>query len=515
MMAAQYLGGVFSLKELFADVVEIDADLSISMMTLDARDVKSGGLFFAVSGSNSHGMQYADQAIKNGASVIAFEPAQGGSLLARKYAQQAGVVLIEVEGLALVISQLASRFYQHPSRQLSVVGITGTNGKTSVSHYLAQAMQGSVSCGVIGTLGWGFLSNLVKTNNTTPDAVSTQAQLASLVNDSAEAVAVEVSSHGLQQHRVASVQFEGAVFTNLTHDHLDYHGSMEAYGEAKLELFKNSHLKYVVVNLDDSFSSKILDVLPNSVVVYGVTRFKNTDSRVNVPLFIQNERHDLKGLSFELGCLGETRLVCTKLLGDFNADNIACTLAVLLAAGRPIEGAVDSVKSIEAVAGRMEFIQLSEQLPSVVVDYAHTPDALASVLRTVRLHCAGKLIVIFGCGGDRDQGKRSLMGSVAGELADTILITSDNPRNESAGAIAEQIILGVADQAKVIREFDREQAIKRGVDIASSDDIIIVAGKGHEDYQLVGSERLSFSDAVVVRRALEARLEQEVQKCKH
>ncbi|PCH83805.1 MAG: UDP-N-acetylmuramoyl-L-alanyl-D-glutamate--2,6-diaminopimelate ligase [Piscirickettsiaceae bacterium] len=509
MAAKRYEAEMTSLRELLAGVVNVDVDVCISMMTLDARSVESDGLFCAVNGSRAHGLQYADQAIRHGVSAIIYDPAGGGLLLAEKYNKRSDVVMVAIVNLASQLSELAARFYQRPANKLSVIGITGTNGKTSVSHYIAEAMQERQRCAMIGTLGWGFLGELIKTDNTTPDAISVQAQLASAGHAGAKVVAMEVSSHGLQQARVATVAFNGAVFTNLTHDHLDYHGSMEAYGAAKLALFENQSLTYAVINLDDEFSAKILSVLSPSVRVYGYSRVPHLNADVDVLMCVENELNDIDGLSFQLNLLGRLASVKASLFGDFNVDNVVATMAVLLAEGWSLTDAADAVQSISNVPGRMECVVIDDALPMVIVDFAHTPDALASVLKTVRQHCGGSLSVVFGCGGNRDRSKRALMGNVAADYADSIIITTDNPRDESAEEIAQHILGGVKDQSSTSIVLDRAEAISQAINDASIGDIVVVAGKGHEDYQLIGGKTLRFSDVEVVRAALERRLQQE------
>ena len=506
MMAAQHIEPGFSLRNLLLGIAEVGDDVGVSMLTLDARDITIGGLFLAVSGAQRHGMQYAEQAIQNGVAAIVFDPKFGGDLLSKKFTNRDDVVMLELSDLSKYVSEIASRFYQYPSKKIPVIGITGTNGKTSVSHFIAQAMGASQPCAVIGTLGWGFLGRLTKTVNTTPDAVSIQRSLSGLLDEKAEAIVMEVSSHGLQQNRVAAVEFNGAVFTNLTHDHLDYHGSMDAYGEAKLKLFQSPALKFAVVNLDDSYSTKIIKTLDLDVKLFGYSRLPTTDKKVDVLLRITNEVVDVGGLSFSLDYQGHQYDVRSELVGGFNIDNITATLAVLLAKGWEIREAINAVANLKNAPGRMERILLDESLPLVVVDFAHTPDALASVLESVREHCDGKLIVVFGCGGDRDPSKRELMGQVASTLADSVIVTNDNPRHESAECIAEAIMLGVRDDAEAEVLLDRKAAISKAVSDASVNDVVVVAGKGHEDYQLMADERMPFSDIDVVRSALHYRL---------
>jgi len=492
-----------SLQFLFTGITSIEHDLAISMVSVDAREITMGGVFLAVAGSKEHGLKYASQAIANGANVIAYDPAAGGELLAREL-KNSNVLLLCVENLALQASEIANRFYDAPSSKQAVIGITGTNGKTSVSHYLAQALSVNGRCGVIGTLGWGLVDKLTKTINTTPDAVSVQAQLAAMEEQGADAIAMEVSSHGLSQGRVAAVQFKGAAFTNLSHDHLDYHGSMAAYGEAKKVLFTTKGLEFAVLNLDDEFSEKILSSLDEKVAVYGISRLKSAVEKINL-LYIQQEQVVATGIQFSLQYGEQQAVIKSSLLGRFNVDNLASTIAVQLGLGLSFESAVANIRNVTAVTGRMQQIKsksFATKTPTVVVDFAHTPDALALALSNLKESCKGQLIAVFGCGGDRDQSKRAEMGRVAAKFANSIILTADNPRSESAEVIAQQIKSGIDSNAQVTIELDRKKAIELAIKIAEQADTVLIAGKGHEDYQEIASTKYRFSDIACAEKAL-------------
>jgi UDP-N-acetylmuramoyl-L-alanyl-D-glutamate--2,6-diaminopimelate ligase len=510
MPAFQQQSGV-SLKLLlagFIDTARLENDVLVSMLSLHSNKVGQDGLFLAVAGSAQHGLQFTEAALKNGATVIVYDPASGGKLLANKYKSSAAM-LLAVDNLASYVGEIASRFYGAPSQALAVVGITGTNGKTSVSHYLAQALNNSHVCGVIGTLGFGLLENLQSTVNTTPDAVSIQAEIARLRLQEAEVVAMEVSSHGLDQGRVSGVQFEGAVFTNLSHDHLDYHGTMEAYGAAKLSLFQDDELPFAVVNLDDEFSQQILDVISPKTRVYGFSRQAGLHVNNVHVLHISNEQASSEVLSFVLALDGQQRNISSPLLGGFNVDNLTATVAIQVGLGVSFDEAVKSTALVRAVAGRMQRVLpdaiLQDSSPTVVVDFAHTPDALAQALQSLREVTTGELIVVFGCGGDRDADKRAVMGQVASEFADQVIITSDNPRTESPDDIAAQIFSGVSIASSVSTVLDRQLAIADAINSASATDLVLIAGKGHEVYQDIAGVKLPFSDVECAGRAMISR----------
>jgi len=508
MMPMQRDSFAVPLKTLLKGLVEIDSDICIAGLSVDARKIQTGDLFLAVAGSIAHGLSFAEQAISHGVAVIVYDPASNGEFLAGDVKSKSDIKLIALDDLSGHVSAIAARFYSYPSEKMSVIGITGTNGKTSVSHFVAQALtKNKTACGVVGTLGWGLLDSLNETINTTPDAVSVQSQLSSLLNDGVNAVAMEVSSHGLDQARVEAVDFKGAIFTNLSHDHLDYHKTLEAYGQAKLSLFKAPSIEFVVLNGDDEFSQKIRAVLAPSVKVLsysrGVSKGQSADNNVFV---ISGEKQTVSGLSFKVGFNGQSAHIKSPLFGSFNVDNLVAALACLVAMGQGFEEATVAIQGLKSVAGRMESISLFENCPTVVVDYAHTPDALKLALSSLREHCTGELKLVFGCGGNRDEAKRAVMGRIAVEGADQVVITNDNPRFESAEKIAEQIQSGTSGAKNVQVILNREQAIQQIIADAGSDDIVLVAGKGHEDYQQVKDVKIAFSDVDCVKAALNNRV---------
>ncbi|PPD49074.1 MAG: UDP-N-acetylmuramoyl-L-alanyl-D-glutamate--2,6-diaminopimelate ligase [Methylobacter sp.] len=470
--------------------------LTVEGLALDSRLVRHNDAFIALNGSQQHGLAHAAQAISNGAGVIIYDPAGNGVELAK---QVLGVPVIAIDGLSDVLGEMAARFYGDPSQAMAVIGITGTNGKTSCSQFLAQMLD---ACGIIGTLGWGEWGKLKTTANTTPDALSVQQMLASLRQDGKQAVAMEVSSHGLDLGRVNGVKFTGAVYTNITRDHLDYHGTMDAYLEAKLLLLKKSSPAFVVVNLDAEGSDAVIASIPGSASIWGVSRQGKVVAKGET-LQVKNSRSHAGGLEFDAQYRLVTQHISVPLYGDFNIENVMLVLAVMLAMGMEFLPAAEKLRQLRPVAGRMECFGGDAQ-PLVFVDYAHTPDALDKVLSSARNHCRQSLWTVFGCGGNRDSGKRPLMGAAAGQWADRVIVTDDNPRNEDSAAIIKDILSG-CDSSKTEVVPDREQAIHTAVARAGHKDCIVVAGKGHEDYQEVKGVKYPFSDRQVVLEALARR----------
>lgn len=487
------------LKDLLAGLVffaNTDLDGVITGLTLDSRAVVTGNVFIALAGSKQHGLSHAKQAETQGACAIIFDPAGGGRELVDDF--QGNVPLIAVDNLGLALGDIAARFYGDPSLSMTVIGITGTNGKTSCSQFLSQVLD---DCGVIGTLGWGEWGKLHKTLNTTPDALAIQHMFAMLLTSGKKAVAMEVSSHGLEQGRVNGVRFNGAVFTNISRDHLDYHGSMQAYLDAKLALLQVPDLAFVVVNLDDAYSEQILAAVPATVQVWGITKTSHTLSTVHEQIVAENIVNKLDGIEFTVRWRNEAHAVAIPLYGDFNVENVLCVLAVMLALGLPLTVATKKLARLQPVVGRMQQFGGGAQ-PLIFVDYAHTPDALDKVLASVKKHCQQDLWVVFGCGGNRDAGKRPEMGACAEHWANHVIVTDDNPRFENGLDIIEAILAGCKNSHKIEVIQNREQAIQRAISGAVAGDCIVVAGKGHEDYQEINGERVPFSDSDCVLNAL-------------
>jgi UDP-N-acetylmuramoyl-L-alanyl-D-glutamate--2,6-diaminopimelate ligase len=494
---------VINLQELLAGWINAGvAEQPIKFLTMDSRQVREDTLFMACSGITHHGLEFLQQAIDRGAVAVVCEPDENWSVAdINTLAESVSVPLYPLTDLSKLVSAIAGRFYGDPSLDMSVIGITGTNGKTSCSHYLAQVFSPEHLCGVIGTVGSGLLGSLEDASHTTPDAVKLQAQLKDLQSRGADLVAMEVSSHALDQGRAAAVYFDVAVLTNLTQDHLDYHQTMQSYAEAKKRLFLAPGLNCAVLNLDDEFSARILESLPQGVqrIGYSTTAVNSDqlDGWINTTTIIP----DCEGMSLRIESSWGAGHITSRLLGRFNVSNILAVLAVMLYRGIAFDVALEKLSRIKTVAGRMECFGGGGQ-PLVVVDYAHTPDALEQALKALREHVGGRLVCVFGCGGDRDRSKRPIMGAIAERFADQVIVTDDNPRSESGEMIVEDILSGMqhANAAVVIRS--RADAIAKSIVDAMSGDLILVAGKGHETYQLVGDQVLHFSDREQVRQAL-------------
>lgn len=467
-------------------------------LVADSREVKAGDVFLAYPGELSDGRTYIDAALARNAAAVVYE-ANGASMNALF------VPHIAVENLRSVVAPLADEVYGHPSHALWLAGVTGTNGKTSTTQWLAESFaQLGKKCALIGTLGNGFPGALVPSPNTTPNALTLQKALRGFIGAGAEACAMEVSSIGIEEGRIDATRFAVAVFTNFTRDHLDYHGSMEAYAEAKLKLFDWPDLRTAVVNLDDPFSARILDRIGGRIPCIGYT-LEAAQAEVAECLSASELGMHAGGLSFNVNGVP----VHTSVIGRFNASNLLAVMACLRAYGFTLAEAGNAVAGLKPPPGRMQTVVANsgrKNLPLVVVDYAHTPDALEKVLvalREVAQARGGKLRCVFGCGGDRDSGKRPIMGAVAERNADDVIVTSDNPRNEAPDAIIASILVGMKTAPRV--EADRAVAIRTVIAEAAASDVVLLAGKGHEDYQEIAGVKLPFSDLLEAQSALEAR----------
>ena len=487
------------LRQLLHGLVDEEiAPVAIDAIALDSRQVDRGTLFIALTGSRVRGHDFIDAAIAAGAAAVVYDAAVEVAGAAAK-----GVPCIGVAGLSHKAGLIAARFHGEPSRQLFMVGVTGTNGKTSCSHFLAQVLDGEGErCAVIGTLGNGLWGSLHSATHTTPDAVTLQRTLADFLTQGARRVAMEVSSHALEQGRVAGVEFDVAVLTNLSRDHLDYHGDMAAYRAAKSELFRTPGLRYAVLNGDDPFGRQLAGEVADDVevVLYRLTDAGAIGGGGAKQVMGQLLACDQHGLTLAISSPWGSGELRSPLLGRFNASNLLAVLSVLLISGIDFQEALRRLASVENAPGRMEHYSAPGR-PLVVIDYAHTPDALEQVLLTLRDHCQGRLWLVFGCGGNRDAGKRPLMGAIAARLADRVVLTDDNPRHEDPQEILDQIRAGMGSaRQRVIR--DRADAIAYAIEQAAANDLVLVAGKGHEDYQQVGGERLPFSDREQVLKLL-------------
>ncbi|GGY27022.1 UDP-N-acetylmuramoyl-L-alanyl-D-glutamate--2,6-diaminopimelate ligase [Rhodanobacter panaciterrae] len=466
----------------------------LSGLTLDSRRAQRGDAFFALRGTQGHGIEFAASAVQRGAQVVLAEaPAIDG-------VTPLDVPLLWIENLHTQVGEIAARFYERPSESMRMVGVTGTNGKTSCVQLLAQALTllGHRAAS-IGTLGAGVHGQLREGERTTPDAISVQALLADFRDTEVSHVAMEVSSHALEQGRVGAVDFEVAAFTNLTRDHLDYHGSMEAYGAAKAKLFAWPGLQSAVINIDDAFGRELATQLPAGVQPLRFSMADDSDAEIAASAIATSA----EGLAFQLRTPWGVLTINSHLLGRFNVANLLAVVGCLGALGESFSRIVAAVEQLQPVNGRMSRLGGLHGLPLVVVDYAHTPDALEQALNAVRAHCAGKLICVFGCGGERDAGKRPLMGEIAARLADVAIVTDDNPRGEDGDAIVAQIVAGMAAARAMTVERDRASAIGQALQLAHSGDVVLIAGKGHETYQDGAAGKRPFDDLAVAHAALE------------
>ena len=476
-------------------------DTQVSGLATDSRRVCCGDVFLACQGERVHGLTHVDQAIKQGAVAVVWEPVSDARI--KDITGRLSVPSVAIAGLRQKLGVIADRFYAHPTRALHVIGVTGTDGKTSVTHFIAQALSiGKQSCGLLGTLGYGVHGALQAPTHTTPDALRLQAELAALRDRGVRQVAMEVSSHALHQYRTAAVVFDTAVLTHLSRDHLDYHGSIEAYAESKRRLFQTPQLACAVLNVSDDFGRHLAGELRGRLRVIAYQCQPDGTARKHADWLELKEVRPLdRGIALQLESSWGTAAFEASLLGVFNAENLLAALGALLASGLPLGTAVQRLSRVKTVAGRMELFT-QQGTARVVVDYAHTPHALETVLRALRPHCSGELVCVFGAGGDRDQGKRPLMGALAERYADRIVVTSDNPRHENPEAIVDQIAQGFEQPQRALRIVDRAEAIETAVREAAADDLVLVAGKGHEDYQQHGSKRLPFSDRSWVQQVL-------------
>lgn len=487
-----------NLRELLAPWVPGAPSLPLKEMILDSRVAASGDLFVAIKGHVADGRRFIPQAIAQGVAAVVADAegeAEDGQIV-----MMHGVPVIYLAQLSQRLSALAGRFYHQPGEKLKLVGVTGTNGKTTTTQLLAQwaTLLGETGA-VMGTVGNGLYGQLAPAENTTGSAVDVQHTLNALVEQGATLAAMEISSHGLVQHRVAALPFAAAVYTNLSRDHLDYHGDMARYEAAKWLLFSEHHVGQAIINADDEVGRRWLEKLPDAVAV---TMENNLQPGCHGRWLKATDvdYHD-NGATIRFSSSWGEGEIDSRLMGAFNVSNLLVAMATLLALGYPLSSLMASASQLQPVTGRMEVFSAPGK-PTVVVDYAHTPDALEKALAAARLHCKGQLWCLFGCGGDRDKGKRPLMGAIAEQFSDIVVITDDNPRSEDPAAIVADILTGLLDAGRARVVSGRAQAVTSAVMQAKEGDFVLVAGKGHEDYQIIGNRRLDYSDRMTVARLL-------------
>ena len=476
----------------------------------DSRQVRAGDGFLAWPGAAVDARAHVAGALAAGATACLVEQS-GVDAFALDDPR-----IVAYDGLKAASGPVASHYFGEASQALRVLAVTGTNGKTSTAWWLAQAFSNlkhvaQIPCGVVGTLGIGIPPDVISTGLTTPDPVALQAAFAKFASDGLQACAIEASSIGIEEHRLDGTQIHTAILTNLTQDHLDYHGSMQAYWQAKARLFVWPGLRAAVINVDDPYGAELAGTLASAKAgatvadLWTVSMLAGSGNRARLQAHAIDYRSD--GVCFDVVEDAQRVPLTTRLIGDYNVANVLGVVAAMRTLGVPLPAAVQACSALTPVPGRMECVSLKGQ-PLVAVDYAHTPDALAKALdalRPVAAQRGGKLWCVFGCGGNRDTSKRPLMGAVAAGHADQVMVTSDNPRSEAPDAIISQILLGLAGVPEVSVEPDRALAIAQVLAQAAASDVVLVAGKGHEDYQEIAGQRLPFSDKAQVQHALAQR----------
>jgi UDP-N-acetylmuramoyl-L-alanyl-D-glutamate--2,6-diaminopimelate ligase len=484
MLLSQLLQDIFTVPREF--------DRNISGISLDSRKVSAGQVFYAYPGHKKDGRQYIADAIAKGA--VAILVAGPNNIPECSVSMIDNIPLVTIPDLATQIGLIASRIMAEPAKQLRMLGVTGTNGKTSCSHLLAQCLDHlHEPCGVIGTLGVGFTTSLQETGLTTPDAIQLQMLLKRLHEQGAKAVAMEVSSHSIEQCRIASIPYQVGIFTNLTQDHLDYHGTMAAYAAVKLRFLKAAQTAQVVINIDDAYGRLWFEELKHIKPSFGFSINANADHDQAITYVKQCEL-SLAGITAHIQSPWGDGLLQLPLIGEFNLSNGLAVFTTLCSLGFAFDDVLNALHQVKAIPARMQTISLPGK-PLVVIDYAHTPDALEKALLALRAHCHGQLICVFGCGGNRDQAKRPLMAAVVERIADRMIMTSDNPRDEAPAAIIEQMRQGLTQPDKAHIELDRSKAIINSIEWANKGDCIIIAGKGAERYQeFAAGEKIPFSD---------------------
>ena len=476
--------------------------LPVADIATDSRSIERGDVFFACQGATRHGMDFLEQVIEAGAAAVVWDGDPSVTV-----PRKPRVPLIEVPGLGSRLGEIANRFFDAPSRHMTIAGVTGTNGKTTVAWLLAQCLRRTGrSSGYVGTLGAGIDEAGLQPGLTTPACIDLHRRLAGFRAAGAECAALEVSSHGLQQRRVDGIHFDSAIFTNLSRDHIDYHGDMQRYGDTKASFVLREDIPHHIINIDDPFGLTLADRATQAglepVVVSTVAANTGSfDAYLTLRIVARNDA----GMTVNaLSSRGEATFRLP-LVGDFNVTNAALVLAQLLCWGVPLADASAALSRAAPPPGRLQRVVAEGKSgqPAVYVDYAHTPAGLEAVLQALRPHSAGKLWCVFGCGGDRDRGKRRIMGATVSALADCPVVTSDNPRSETPSSIIGEILGGMAEGVTAIEE--RADAIAYAIDNASPEDVVLIAGKGHETVQLIGGRSLPFSDYAVARERLMSR----------
>ena len=504
MMAPEKINYETSLKQLLMGFCEITSAINVTGVAIDSRKVEPGNLFIAYKGSFDNGLNYLGEAIEKGAVAIVIDDNEEFDI------ESFSSKIFKVTELRKSAGHIISRFYGHPSRNINIVGVTGTNGKTTVSYILGFANHKlKKNSAFIGTLGLGLFGQIEASKTTTPDPVTIHSSLSTWENE-VDSVAMEVSSHALDQGRVEGVEFDTAVFTNLSRDHLDYHKTTENYIKAKFSLFEKAGLKNAVINISDSYGAQLIEKIPEDVNVFAYSCKKSNlkfykRKDISFTYCEKIEIESFKSKLIKINSPWGNANVRVNLLGDFNLENILAAFTVLCISGQPVDEVAKVLSSFSGLPGRMEAFYLKGK-PLIVVDYAHTPDALKKALTSLSPYCNGELFCIFGCGGGRDIGKRAQMGSIAESLCDQIILTNDNPRDESSDKIFEDILEGIENKSNVIIKPDRSDALITTFLEAKKGDVILLAGKGHEVTQQIGLNMFPFSDRELAKRLTEEHL---------
>lgn len=509
MMAAtdQSAEQSLALESLLKDIINNDGQLKglrCHGLAMQSQKINAGDWFVAIAGRKQHGLIYAHDAVNRGAVGILCETtAEWHAFKIKSLEKALQVPVIVIKTLTHHLGLIAERFYNFPSAKMKVIGITGTNGKTSCSHFTAQALVGSVPCAVLGTMGNGFLDNIETATHTTPDILQVHKLLAKYHDQGAQTIAMEVSSHGLDQGRIAGVHIDTAVYTNLSRDHLDYHQSMPNYLAAKCKLFQVESLKHAVINIDDEYSQHIRKCVSDRVncIYYGMNENKIEQTEKFIRAVNIQLHHD--GVTADIISNWGQSQIKSPLMGRFNIYNILAVAATLIVQGIDFKTAIQKVNQLTGINGRMEKVSLTSQA-TVIIDYAHTPDALENALQTLTEHTTGKLLCVLGCGGNRDKGKRPLMGHIAEKYSDHVILTDDNPRFENGNAIIRDMVAGMIEKKPTIVR-NRTLAIETAINHAEVGDIILIAGKGHEIYQEIKGQKNIFSDRDVAQEILNSK----------
>jgi len=471
-------------------------EVSFRHLVTDSRKIQHGDLFIAC----ENAVPYIEEAIAAGAVAVLLDASVANKL------ESSFVPLIPVHELEKKIGFIASWYYDHPARTLDLVAVTGTNGKTTVSYLLGHALSRATGqiTGLIGTLGHGPINNLSSSTHTTPEALALQGILNDMRVAGIRNVVMEVSSHGIDQSRIAALGFKVAIFTNLSRDHLDYQGTLDTYAETKRKLFTDYPVSNAVINLNDAFGRQLLASMPKGIARIGYRLGPSSEPLPAGTLLVAAELMSSSAQTMELAIDSPwgSATLSSPLIGHHNAENLLAVFSALCVMGLPIDLTIESLATTQGIPGRLQRLT-AEEKPVVFIDYAHTPAALEQALKTLKAVCMGHLWCVFGCGGDRDQGKRALMGHIAEDYADRIILTNDNPRSEDPHTIVQQILDGIENKDKALIELDREAAIRQAIEQSEKRDLILIAGKGHEDYQEIKGKRFPFSDEEIVRQSLE------------